>query len=565
VYREKLQVNLTDKNSSLIELSLQDPDRAKARDILDQLVLEYNREAIEDKNLVARNTATFIDERLGIINEELDSVETGKEEFKEANKLTNIEAESSLFIENASDYNKRQQEVGTQLELANAMIDYLHTGTKGDLLPANLGIEEDGVNQRIQEYNDLVLERNRVLSGSTAKNPVVLRLNSQIEQIKGNVLQSLERMRANLQIAQEDLDRQSAMIGSKISSVPSKERQYRGIERQQNIKESLYLFLLQKREENSLSLAVTAPKAKIVDRAYSSKTPVSPKSKIVLLAALILGLLIPFLVIYIKNLLNNKVRSRADLERVSKEIPIVGEVPKVSRGEAELIEASKDRTVLAESFRILHTNLQYLLINSGDKRTGVKIFITSTVKGEGKTFTAFNLAMTLANTGKKVIVVGGDLRNPQLQRYEAQTREMHGVSDYLVNDNYRLDQLIKQSELHENLQLLSSGSIPPNPAELWRQDRTAVLFSELEAKYDYIIVDTAPAMLVADTFLINKYADLTLYMVRAGYTERKLQDFAVDAKKDGKLHDVGFVLNDVELANFGYGNKYGYTYGQERT
>ena len=264
----------------------------------------------------------------------------------------------------------------------------------------------------------------------------------------------LERMRANLQIAQEDLDRQSAMIGSKISSVPSKERQYRGIERQQNIKESLYLFLLQKREENSLSLAVTAPKAKIVDRAYSSKTPVSPKSKIVLLAALILGLLIPFLVIYIKNLLNNKVRSRADLERVSKEIPIVGEVPKVSRGEAELIEASKDRTVLAESFRILHTNLQYLLINSGDKRTGVKIFITSTVKGEGKTFTAFNLAMTLANTGKKVIVVGGDLRNPQLQRYEAQTREMHGVSDYLVNDNYRLDQLIKQSELHENLQLL---------------------------------------------------------------------------------------------------------------
>jgi len=561
VYRDKVMVNLTDKNSSLIELSLVDPVKPKARDILDQLILEYNREAIEDKNLVARNTAEFIDERLAIINEELDSVETGKEEFKEENQLTNIEAESTIFIENASEYNKRQQEVGTQLELSNAMIEYLQTGTNSDLLPANLGIQEEGVNSQIQNYNSLVLERNRILSGSTPKNPLVIRLNSQIEQLRANIMQSLERMRSNLRIAQEDLNRQAASIGSKISAVPSKERQYRGIERQQTIKESLYLFLLQKREENSLSLAVTAPKAKIVDSAYSSGAPVSPKPKIILLAALILGLLIPFLIIYLKNLLNNKVRSRADLERSSKEIPIVGELPKVARNSQELIEAKNDRTVLAEAFRILLTNLQYLLINSGDKKNGVKIFITSTVKGEGKTFTAFNLAMTLANTGKKVIVVGGDLRNPQLQRYESQTKEMRGVSDYLVKNDLVLDSLLHTSKLHENLDLLSSGSIPPNPAELWRQDKAAILFKELEERYDYIIVDTAPAMLVADTFLINKYADLTLYMVRAGYTEKKLQEFALDAKREGKLHDVGFVLNDVELANFGYGNKYGYTYG----
>ncbi|TRO64259.1 GumC family protein [Christiangramia sabulilitoris] len=561
-YKEKLQVNLTDKNSSLIELGLEDPVREKARDILDQLVLEYNREAIEDKNLVARNTAEFIDDRLSIINEELDSVETGKEEFKEANSLTDIQAESSLFIENASEYNKRQQEVGTQLELANAMIEYLNSGSSTDLLPANLGIEETAVNSSIQEYNQLVLERNRILSGSTEKNPIVIRLNSQIAQIKANVLQSLERMRSNLRIAQKDLDRQSEVLGSKISAVPSKERQYRGIERQQNIKEALYLFLLQKREENSLSLAVTAPKAKIVDRAYSSRIPVSPKPKIILLAALILGMLIPFMVIYIKNLLNNKVRDRADIERAAKEIPIVGEVPKVTGNQKDIIEKS-DRSILAEAFRILHTNLQYLLVNSSDKKTGIKIFITSTVKGEGKTFTAFNLAITLANTGKKVVVVGGDLRNPQLQRYEAQTRSMMGVSDYLVNDSLRLDDLIKPSKLHPDMFLLASGSIPPNPAELWRQDKAGRLFDELEAAFDYVIVDTAPSMLVADTFLINKYADLTLYMVRAGYTEKKLQEFALDAKRDGKLHDVGFVLNDVELSNFGYGNKYGYSYGAE--
>ncbi|MDT0651628.1 GumC family protein [Autumnicola edwardsiae] len=561
-YRQKLQVNLTDKNSSLIELSLEDPVQAKARNILDQLVLEYNREAIEDKNLVARNTAQFIDERLAIINEELDSVETGKEEFKEANQLTNIEAESALFIENASDYNKRQQEVGTQLELSNAMIDYLNSGTKSDLLPANLGIQEEGVNQQIQEYNTLVLERNRILSGSTEKNPIVRRLNSQIDQMKANVLQSLQRMRSNLMIAQEDLDRQAASIGNKISAVPAKERQFRGIERQQSIKEALYLFLLQKREENSLSLAVTAPKAKIVDRAYSSASPVSPKPKIILLAAIILGLLIPFLFIYVRNLLNNKVRSREDLERVTKEIPLVGEVPKLEGKNTELIEKN-DRSVLAESFRILVTNLQYLLVNAGNKKEGICLFVTSTVKGEGKTFTAFNLAMTLANNGKKVLIMGGDLRNPQLQRFEQGAKEWQGVSDFLVSDRLDLFSLIRRSTLHENLDLLSSGSVPPNPSELWRHEKTETLFEEVKANYDYVIVDTAPSMLVADTFLINQYADLTLYLVRAGYTEKKLLEFPVDAKNDGKLHDVSFVLNDVESTYFGYGNKYGYNYGEE--
>lgn len=565
-YRGALQVNLTDKNSSLLELSLVDPVREKAQDILDQLILEYNRQAIEDKNLVASNTAEFIDERLAIINQELDSVEVGKEEFKESNQLTNIEAESEMFIENASDYKKRQQEVGTQLELANAMITYLETGSNSDLLPANLGIQETGVNELIREYNSLVLERNRILSGSTEENPVVLRLNSQIEQMRANVLQSLERMRNNFRIAQDDLDRQMAVIGSQISSVPSKERQYRGIERQQNIKEALYLFLLEKREENSLSLAVTAPKAKIVDAAYSGKDPVSPKSKIILLAALIMGLLIPFLIIYLRNLLNNKVRSRADIENEIKQIPLLGELPKIEKKQDEIIGSEKDRSMLAEAFRILTTNLQYLLVTSGveDDNRGINLFITSTVKGEGKTFAAINLAISLANTGKKVVIVGADLRNPQLQRYEADSKEQRGVSDYLVNNELMLRDLIRPSTLHKNLSLLPSGSIPPNPSELLRRKKTGALFEDLKTQFDYVIVDTAPAMLVADTFLINKYADLTLYMVRAGYTQKKITGFAVDAKKDGKLHDVAFILNDVERANFGYGNKYGYAYGEEK-
>ncbi len=563
LYRKELSVMIKEHNSSLIELAINDPVRSKAEDILDQLVLEYNREAIEDKNLVAMNTAEFIDERLMIINEELDSVETGKVEFKESNRLTDIESESELFMTTASDFKGRQQETGTQIELADAMLSYLRSSSTGDLLPANLGISESAVNSGISEYNELVLERNKVLSGSTEINPVVIRLDRQIEELKANVLQSLTRMRSNLKIAEENLNRQAASIGSQISAVPSKEKQFRGIERQQQIKETLYLFLLQKREENSLSLAVTAPKAKIVDTAFSSNMPISPNPRNLYLTALLVGLGIPFAFFYLKNLLNNKVRSRLDIEQLAGEIPIVGEIPKIGKGSKELIEVN-DRSVLAESFRILHTNLQYLLVNSGGKTEGITILITSTIKGEGKTFTAFNLAVTLANTGKKVIIVGGDLRNPQLQRYEPESKTFSGVSDYLVNPDSGLEKYIKRSSLHANLDLLASGSIPPNPSELLRQDKARQMFEQLENLYDYVIIDTAPAMLVADTFLIQQYADITLYVVRAGYTQRKLLNFAVDAKRDGKLNEVSFVLNNVEAANFGYGNKYGYAYGDQQ-
>ncbi len=562
-YRKKIQLNLTEMNSSLIVLNLNDPVKEKARDILNQLIFEYNRQAIEDKNQVALNTAKFIEDRLDIITGELDSVETGKEKFKESNQLTDIQAESEMFVENASEFNKKRQEVNTQLELSNAMIDYLAKDAESDLLPANLGISEIGVNTIISDYNTLVLERNRILNGSTAKNPVVQDLNNQISQIKGNVKRSLERMRANLLIAQADLNRQASAMGSRIASVPGKEKQFRGIERQQSIKEALYLFLLQKREETSLSLAVTAPKAKIVDRAYTLEIPVSPKKKIIFLAALIMGVLFPFLIIYLKQLFNNKIHSQQDMQTAIKTIPLVGEVPRIKRGESDVI-AKNDRSVLSESFRILHTNLQYLLVNTGNSTGANVLFVTSSVKGEGKTFTAFNLALTLANSGKKVLIMGADLRNPQLQRYEMDSRDFKGISDYLVNKDIELRPLIKTSEIHEDLDLLASGSIPPNPSELWRTSRAESLFESLKQDYDYIVVDTAPVMLVTDTFLINKYADLTLYVTRAGYTEKKLLNFALDAKKDGKLHDVSFVLNDVKIANFGYGNKYGYSYGVEK-
>lgn len=562
-YREKVEVLLNDDNSGIVDFLLEDPVREKAQDILNQMIFRYNKEAIEDKNLVSRNTAKFIEERLQIITQELDSVETGKEQFKRANQLTDIEAESQVFIENVNDFRNRQLEVETQLELANTMLEYLQSEGKGELLPSNLGFNEEGVVQVIQTYNQLVLERDRILVGSTERNPVIINLNNQIRQIRQNVVQSLQNLRTSLRIARNDFSEQEARLEGKIAAVPSKEKQFRNIERQQNIKEALYLFLLQKREETSLSLAVTAPKAKIVDSAYSSPQPIAPNKNIILLAGLLLGIIVPFLILYLKQLLNNKIQNRADIEKQAQGIPLVGEIPRIGRSENELVEVN-DRSVLAESFRILHTNLQYLLLNAGARPGGNFIFVTSTVKGEGKTFVSFNLAITLSNAEKKVLIVGADLRNPQLQRYEGDARQQQGVSDYLVNSELQIKDLIQTSKINERLDILSSGSIPPNPSELWRQERTATLFDELKMLYDYIIVDTAPSMLVTDTFLINKFADLTLYVTRAGYTEKKLLQFAVDSKNEGKLHDMAFVLNDVDVANFGYGNKYGYSYGENK-
>lgn len=560
-YRSQIGFIKENNNSNLIELELSDPVKEKARDILDQLVLEFNRSAIEDKNLIAGNTANFINERLAIINGELDSVETGKEIFKEQNQLTDIQAESQMFIQNASDYNRKRQEVGTQLELANAMLEYISTNTKNDLLPSNLGLSDGGVTGKIDEYNDLVLQRNRLLAGSSEKNPIVIKLNSQIDQIKGNVMQSLNSMRSNLQIGQDDLNRQASSIGSKIFAVPSKERQYRGIERQQNIKETLYLFLLEKREENSLAMAVTEPKAKIVDRAYFNEFPISPNPRSIYLGTVILGLFLPFSVVYINGMLDNKIRKRADIEAFTSSIALVGEIPRLKKSE-ELIKIN-DRSVLAESFRILNTNLQYLLVHLKQKTVAKTLLITSSVKGEGKTFTATNLSITIANTSKKVLLIGADLRSPKLQSLLIDKEKKLGFSDYLLDEDLQLASLINRSTLHPNIDVLASGSIPPNPYELLKTEKVGFMFDTLKSQYDYILIDTAPSMLVADTFFLTQYADLVLYMVRAGYTEKELLEFPVQAKEKGKINQLCFVLNNVSKTNLGYGNKYGYGYGDE--
>lgn len=558
-YQSRLGVELVDENSTLIQLTTEDEVRQRAEDILNQLVFEYNQEAIEDKNLIARNTAFFIDERLNIINSELDSVESGKEQFKSANRLTNIETESSLIIQNASEYEKKQQEVNTQLELTNAMIGHLQSNSS-NLLPTNLGIDESGTVALIDEFNSLVLERNKLLNGATDRNPLVVNLNNQIEQIKSNVRASLEQRRMNLRIARDNLSRQAGILGSQISEVPSQERQFRGIERQQNIKEALYLFLLQKREENSLALAVKAPKAKLVDKAFSYGAPISPNNKIVLAVALLTGLFVPFLVINVRSLLDDKIRNRETIKKVVKDLPLVAEIPHVREAET-LIVKNDERSLLTESFNILSANLNYVLGSLPAEGRGKCIFVTSSTQGEGKTFTVINLAMTLVQSGKNVLVIGADLRNPQLQRYERVARSEKGLSTFLAEQYVSLTDYIEDSSLHPNLKILPSGPIPPNPAQLLRNEKMGELFEVAKENFDYVIVDTAPAMILADTYLISRYADLTLYLVRSGQTKKKVLEFVMESHADGRLKNPAFLLNDVNLADAAYGYKYGYKYG----
>ena len=555
-YVNALKVVLLDDNSTLIQLQLKDRVPKKSEDILNQLIFEYNKEAIEDKNLIAKNTADFIDGRLSIINRELDSVESGKESFKETNRLTNIGAESNMMIQNISEYNQQRQQVGTQLDVTESMLDYIDSESS-NLLPTNLGLESSS-SGIVDNYNSLVLERNRLAAGSTEKNPLVIRLDQQIGQLKGEVRKSLETQRQSLTINADNLRRRSMAIGSQISRVPGQERQVRGIERQQNIKESLYLYLLQKREENTLELSVTGPKAKIVDSAYSTGGTISPSPKIILGAALALGLLFPFMFIRGKELLNDKIKTREDLEKYLKNIPVVGELPSLGKRDILMIKEN-DRSVLSEAFRILSANMQYLALEHRKPNCGTSVFVTSSIKGEGKTFAANNLAITLALTGKKVILVGCDLRNPQLQRYHKNLTNSKGVSSYLVNYEQQLDSLFQESRVSKNLTILPAGSIPPNPAELLQSDRLGKMFRGARKRsFDYVVVDTAPSLLIADTFLINKYATFTLYVARSGYTKIKLMDFILDAKQNRKLKNLSIILNDVPLMNLGYGNKYGY-------
>jgi len=552
-YKSRISVDPISKTSSVVNISISDPVQKRAEVFLDNMIQIYNQDAAQDKNFISENTSRFIAGRLALIAKELDGVEQDVESFKKTNRLTDIESEAKLFIEGSNEYDKKGVDTEIQLNVVSSLLDFIRKSTNSDLLPTNLITESGDTGGLITSYNQLVLDRNRILKSATTENPSVIKLDQQISSLKSNMAASLKRMQSNLQIQNRDIKSQENILNSKIGKIPVQERQFRVIARQQKVKEELYLYLLQKREETAISLAATEPNARVIDAAKAGKSPVSPKTKIIYLGGILIGLLIPFGFIYVDDLLDTKIKSKLDLDGKT-QIPFIGDIP-TSNDIGELIK-SESRTSSAEAIRIVRTNLEFML-NKVPEGTAKTLFVTSTFSSEGKTFISVNLAATFALSGRRVLLIGMDIRNPKFAEYI--DVPSLGLTNYLSSsDNTNIEDYIVKHPGYENFFILPSGIVPPNPAELLMSKKVDDLFETLKKDYDYIIVDTAPVSLVTDTLLIAKNADTFVYVMRANVLEKRMLSIANSFYREKKLPNMCILLNDTDSTK-GYG--YGYGYG----
>ncbi len=562
-YKNDIMISSVAEGSKVISLSLDDFSVNKAKAVVNTLIEEYNRVSIEEKSAKSNNTAEFINKRIDLIATDLSDVDDQIEVFKTGNKLTDITSEANLYLNSSAAIEQNLANSRTELNKINYMKNQLDDG-KFSRIPANIGLADGSVNTIASKYNELLDNRDRLLKSSNEKNPIIVNLDQQLNTLKKNLKETLNNSGKSIGLQIRSFENQSAKISNKIYAVPGQVRKSRDIEREQGVKESLYLFLLQKREEATISLISTSPNAKVIDDAHSNNIPVSPKKGIVYLGAIIIGLIIPFGVVHVINLFDTKIHNKEDLEKLIRNINVLGEIPRLSNNDKRLIERN-DRSILSESFRIIRTNFDYIKRRSnGENKYNNVAFVTSTINGEGKSFFSTNMALTIANTGKKVLLIGADIRNPQIySTFKKNLKDKRpvgtGLTEYLADDSIKISDIINNYNINDlSINIILSGKVPPNPAELLMSNRIKDLFDKVSGDYDYIIVDTAPSMLVTDTLLISEFAGYTIYITRADHTEKKILNFAKELHEESKLNGMMLVVNDVKQSNFGYGAKYGY-------
>lgn len=559
-FQESLAVDLLDKDGTIITLSAEFENKNKAKDFLNAIVRQYNIYSINDKNIESKKTKDFIDKRITIISKELGDVETQKEGFKSSNNIVDLPSEARINLQVKEQSKANVLEIGTQVELNRILQNALNKKGTGDVLPLNIGLGNEAAIKSIQEYNAMVLQRNRYLVEATPDNPLVKDINRQIEEMKSSLSETLQKHITSLELARRKVETQLGGSEGSISKIPSQEKLFRSIERQQQIKESLYLLLLQKREEAAISLEITAEKARVIDKAFVFRKPVAPKKLFILGVFILAGAIIPFAIIYLRQLLQSAIITRSDLVKLTK-LPVIAEIPKLKNKENSLVSFN-DVSPMAEAFRIFVTNLKFLLPVKDSPHI---IMVTSSVKGEGKTFISTNLSIILASKRSKVLVIGADVRNPQLQRYNPSMKSSKGLAEFMVGEELSLNEMIHPSGYNENCDFIYSGAIPPNPTDLLQNGRLDELLGMIKDLnvYKFLVLDTAPLLLVTDSFLIADKSDAIVYVTRSEVTEKSYLDFLNASVADNKLKNVGIVLNGIKDSNFGYGNKFGYGYNAE--
>lgn len=563
-YSGNLSVSATSKTTTIAQLSVKDTNRKRAVDFLNRLVEQYNIDANNEKNEVARKTAEFIEDRLQIINTELGSAEQELAAFKQQAGLTNLSSDVQLALTENAKYDQQRIENATQVSLVKYLQDYVNSPSNYDeVIPAHVGLQDANLTNVINQYNAELIETKRLAQSTSEANPVMKQQREKVSVLRESVKTTIASVLKGLNITGRDINAQATRMQSRITSAPRQETEFLSKSRQQEIKATLYVMLLQKREENAITLSATANNGRIIEEPMSDLHPVSPKRQMIMLIALLLGFAIPYGILYLVDFLKYKIENRSDVESITN-VPVIAELPKSDTSNGNIVVHENCNEMMEEVFRGLRTNLLFML-----KPEQKVILFSSTQPGEGKSFIAGNTAVSMAFLGKKVVVVGMDIRKPGLNKVFAISRRADGITSYLSDpEHVKLLDLVQPSEISPNLFILPGGAVPPNPTELVSRPVLEDAINQLKAEFDYVILDTAPIAMVTDTSIIARVADACVYVCRADVTPKAGFSYVNVLRDEKKFACLSVVLNGIDMAKrknsygYGYGKRYGYGYGK---